>query len=144
MIRCYLLALCRASSLDAETSNFSLFSLVEAIQMVPFVPRAIVPIEVHAYFEAENEDVGTECEMRGVWISETGVETVGEAINALPITSPRPRTRAMSLRLPPSIGSYKFGIEWRQRGAAAWVREAACWPLTIHDAPVPVPANANA
>jgi len=144
-MNCYLLALCRSSSLDRDTSTFSLFSMTKDIQVLGFTPRMEVPIEAHIYLELAPEEIGTDIEMRGVWIGEDGARTSGEP-NKLPTTARFVQSRSVAIRLPPTLGLSHFTAEWRSIGDLEWKTLPTRWPLMITAAespalpPVPPPA----
>lgn len=141
MIECYLIAVCRASAIDRDTNNFSLFHVVEAVQIPPSVLGQVVPLEVHFYLETAASDVGREIEVRIVWCAEGGVETPGELHIPIKFVHRRSRTRAMALKLPMAHGNYKLRLDWRVPGSGEWKRSATYAPFDVELAPEPTPST---
>lgn len=138
MIRCYLIAMCRWSSIDEETRTLSLFNIVEDMQVAPFAPRAIVQVELHTHFICDPGDVGTELEVRHVWTSENGEETVGQRPNTFTMSGKKVRVRGLSISLPNSVGQHTLSVEWRRVGSdEMWHRSEVSWPVGIQEVAVP-------
>ena len=60
MPKCYLLAVTNGSSLDRYTNNVTLFSLIEQLnfpKQQPPPPGAVLPLEIHAYFELQPHEL---------------------------------------------------------------------------------------
>lgn len=139
-MRCYFVTMCLSSSLDRETNSFSLFNIVEELQVAPFEPGAAIQVSAHIYFETEPEDVGKSLESRTVWISDVGVETPSVTVNPIPVASSdrvRVRTRSLFMRLPPTLGRYRLVPEWREVGTDRWVRSDMSWSLVVQVGAIP-------
>lgn len=142
--RCYLLCACSGSSVDQHSNNATLFNLVEQINVPPGAPpppRGLVPLEVHAYFHLEPQEVGEPFEMRFVMVAQSGLETPSEPITHRPVT-PRFRTRVVGLPFPPVVGQYQLRLDWRRSSDEGWTRDAAAWPVAIVEA-TPRPATTH-
>jgi hypothetical protein len=125
MPRCYLLAVVQGSSIDMFSNNWTLFSLVEEVQVDQF--PATLPFEIHTYWTFAPDEVNVDFEQRLVMVPATGDE-----VSSVPIplrsTTPRLRMRSTGLRIP-APGSYELRIEWRESGGPHWARDAVFWPL---------------
>lgn len=133
MPRCYFLSVCAGSSVDQQSNNVTLFNLVEQINVPPGAPpppRGIVPLEMHAYFELGQLELGRDFEVRFVMVARTGLETPSDAFVHRAIT-PRYRTRTFGLPFPPVAGSYELRVDVRHAGEEGWRREPAAWPVAI-------------
>lgn len=141
MPKCYLIAVCRQSSLDAVTNNYSLFGLVEQVQppMFPFP----IPFEVHVYMEFEPREFEVEHEVR-VTILQNGERLTESTTFKIIPSKPRGRLRvkmAGKMQLVES-GQYHISAEWRQKDQAEWTASEIAWPLDVKAAPVaPTPAD---
>jgi hypothetical protein len=136
MPKCYLLAICGGSSLDQQSNNVTLFNLVEQLNVPPNAPPppgAVLPLEIHAYFQLAPLELNTQFELRFAMVASTGLETCTDAF-AHRSATPRYRTRTMGLPLPPVTGQYELRVDWRQAGGEGWQRDAAAWPITIVEA----------
>jgi hypothetical protein len=136
MPRCYFLTVTSGSSIDQHSNNVSLWNLIEQINVPPGAPpppRGIVPVEVHAYFELAQVELGRDFEMRYVMVAQTGLETPSDAFAHRAIT-PRYRTRTFGLPFPPVSGLYGLRVDWRYAGEDGWHREPASWPVAIVEA----------
>jgi len=122
---------------DQQTNNVTLFNLVEQINVPPGAPpppQGLVPLEIHAYFELAQGDLGRDFEMRLVMVATTGLETPTDGFLHRAVT-PRYRTRTFGLPFPPVTGHYDLCVDWRAVGEAGWHREPLRWPLAIVEAP---------
>lgn len=77
-MECYLLTICRSSSLDRDSNNFSLMHLVESIQVPEDVLGKPIPLEMHAYYISTDDELNQDYEFRIVWRCDDGRETPGE------------------------------------------------------------------
>ena len=139
MPTCYLLTCCGGSALDQQSNNFSLFNLVEQVNVpanAPHPPKGLLPLEVHAYWQLSQQEVGREFEVRYVLVAATGLETPSEVFKHRWAT-PRFRTRTYGVPLPPVIGAYELRVDWREAGNVGWRRDQSAWPITFADAPPP-------
>jgi hypothetical protein len=129
-MRFYMIAVCRGSALDGATNNFTLFSLVEAVQLVTFEPRSPIPLEAHVYMEHTPEEINTPLELRAVWRGMNGERpiTIGDP-NPFTPTTVRSRIRAEFVQLPETLGFFHLTFQWRRAGAAEWIDDPAFWPL---------------
>jgi hypothetical protein len=133
MPRCYLLALVGGSSLDRYSNNVTLFNLVEQLSFPSDrrpPPGAMIPLEVHAYFQLEPSELNQRFEMRFALVAETGLETLTDTFTHRSST-PRFRTRAMGLPLPPVSGDYQLRVDTRRTENDPWHRQSASWPLIV-------------
>ena len=67
MAHCYLLCVTTGSSIDRQSNNVSLFTLVEQINLPPDSqppPRGLIPVEIHAYFQLPEAQVNRDLELR--------------------------------------------------------------------------------
>jgi hypothetical protein len=132
-----MLAICGGSSLDQQTNNVTLWNLVEQVNIPPDAPApppgAVLPLEVHAYFELEPHEISRSFEVRFVLLAASGLETCTDAFKHRSVT-PRYRTRTMGLPLPPVTGQYTLRVDFRSPGADDWHRDAASWPIAIVEA----------
>lgn len=133
---CYLLVACGGSSLDAHSNNFSLFNLVEQINVppnAPVPPKGMIPLEVHAYWRLLPSEVGREYEARFVLVADSGLETPSEVFKFRSVT-PRFRTRSYGMPVPPVLGTYDLRVDWREVSNASWVRDPSSWPMILAEA----------
>lgn len=129
MIRCYLLAVCQASSIDRDSNCLTLFQMIEQMQfMGPWPP--VLSIEVHTYWKGVAEDVGQEMECRVIRVAEDGREESGPT-NPFAMSAVRVRNRHFAFTMPTRPGSHELRVEWRARGSEDWVRESAFWPFVV-------------
>jgi hypothetical protein len=132
-MRCYLLALGSGSSLDQQSNNVTLFNLVEQLNFPPHSqprPGALLPIEIHAYFQLSPEELNQRFELRFVIVESSGLETLTEPVQHKSST-PRYRTRTLGLPAPQAPGSYQLRVEVKLGDREHWVRDAAAWPLLV-------------
>lgn len=133
MPRCYLLANCVGSALDADSNNISLFHVLEQAQAVAPIPeKPVLPGETHVYFQLSPEDYGMAFELRILALT-MGGEEVLFASEPLPWSSdkPRMRLRMRGIGMPSRAGLYEYRVEWRRIGSESWHREAASFPLEM-------------
>jgi hypothetical protein len=129
--RCYLLSVCVASSLDQQSNNVSLFTLVEQISVrrdAP-APTGPVPLEVHAYFELQPGELPLSFEVRFLLVGPNGLETYSDPLR-LQATTARLRTKTFGLPPPPVAGLHVLRVECRSDGGP-WEREPAGWPIML-------------
>jgi hypothetical protein len=94
-----MLTVCLGSSVDQQSNNVSLFSLVEQINVpegAPPPPHGMVPLEVHAYWRLAPAEVSETFEMRFVLVAPTGLETSSDVFKHRSVTD-RFRTRTLGL-----------------------------------------------
>lgn len=127
MPTCYFLALAAGSSLDQETNTWSLFTLIENLQ-VPKVPIDL-PLETHLFWVFTPAELDMSFEGRLVIFSSSGRE---EWSDPFLLNSPtryyRLRLRGIALS---DVGEYQLSVEWRKMDAEDWTRAALFWPLTV-------------
>ena len=136
MPRCYLLTLSSASSLDQQSNNVSLFNVVEQLNLPRGVeppPGALLPLEIHAYFQLDQSELNQRFEMRFALVASTGLETLTDA-HAHKSPTLRYRTRTMGLPVPPIADSYQLRVDWRAVGTEQWSRDPLSWPLIVAQA----------
>ena len=133
MPHCYLIALCTGSSLDQQSNNISLFSLVEQINVPPGAPpppNNLIPLEVHAYFSLTGAEIGSEIEMRFALSGDTGLEAFSEPSKHR-ITTGRYRTRTVGLPYPAALGHYFLRVDFRMAGTEEWHRDPLRYPISF-------------
>jgi len=133
MPRCYLLACAVSSSLDQTSNNVSLFQLVEQVNVAPDAPRpgsGQLPVEIHAYFQVDHQELGADWELRYVLVSPTGLETSSEIFRHRVVT-PRFRTRTLGLPIPPVNGHYVIAVDFRRHGEESFRRDPLTWPVSF-------------
>lgn len=134
MPRCYFLGVCSGSSLDQGSNNVSLFNLIEQLNLPPGAkpPQSgVIPVELHAYWTLEPEEIGHSFQTRFVMLSlESGLELPTDVTQHQSQT-PRFRTRVLGLPHPPVIGQYSLKVDWRTDDSGGWVREHAIWPVNV-------------
>ena len=136
MPRCYMLTLSSASSLDQQSNNVSLFNVVEQLNLPRGVeppPGALLPLEIHAYFQLDQSELNQRFEMRFALVASTGLETLTDA-HAHKSPTLRYRTRTMGLPVPPIADSYQLRIDMRPVGTEQWSRDPLSWPLIVAQA----------
>jgi hypothetical protein len=140
MPKCYLVAVSGGSSLDQHSNNITLFNLVEQLNFPKHAlpkPGALLPLELHAYFQLEAVELNQRFEIRFVLLGTTGLETPTEVF-AHRSSTLRYRTRTFGLPAPPVAGSYELCVESRPAGSETWTRDPASWPLlVVHSDPRP-------
>lgn len=133
MPKCYLLAVTSGSSLDRYSNNVTLFNMVEQLnfpkdQLPP--AGAVLPLEIHAYFQLEPSEVNQRFEARFALVAPSGLETMTDPFaHKSPLA--RFRTRTVGLPLPPVAGTYDLRVDTRQVGSEAWHRDSLVWPLVV-------------
>jgi hypothetical protein len=133
MPKCYLLALVGGSSLDRYSNNVTLFNLVEQLNFPNDrrpPPGAVIPLEVHAYFQLDGLELNQRFEMRFSLVAPTGLETVTDTFSHRSST-PRFRTRTVGLPVPPVTGTYELRVDTRRDDSEPWHRQTASWPVTV-------------
>jgi hypothetical protein len=133
MPRCYLLTLSSASSLDQHSNNISLFNVVEQLNLPRAVeppPGALLPLEIHAYFQLDASELNQRFEMRFALVAGTGLETLTDTHTHKSPTL-RYRTRTMGLPVPIVADSYQLRVDTRAFGSEHWARDALAWPLIV-------------
>jgi hypothetical protein len=124
-MRCFLLAVSQASTLDRYTNNFSLFFLLE--EFTPSNYPARLPVYTHAFFEVPAENLEAEHEARLVLEGGDRDAFVSEPLRFQP-TSSRHRLR-MSGLVVPEPGLYRVRVEWRHLPSGPWTRDSQAWPV---------------
>ncbi|MEP7050190.1 MAG: hypothetical protein ABJB12_07555 [Pseudomonadota bacterium] len=133
MPRCYLLTLASSSSVDQQSNNVSLFNVVEQVNLPRGVeppPGALLPMEIHAYFQLEPGELNQRMEVRFALVADTGLETLTDSHPHKSATL-RYRTRTMGVPVPPVPGNYQVRVDYRPAGADDWTRDPAAWPLLV-------------
>ena len=139
MPRCYFLSVCGGSSVDQHSNNVTLFNLVEQINVPPGAPpppQGLVPLEIHAYLQVAQGEMGRDFEIRFVLVAPTGLETPTDTFVHRAVT-PRYRIRSFGLPFPPVTGHYDLRSDWRFPGEEGWRREPLAWPVSIVEAAPP-------
>ena len=128
-----MLTLASSSSLDQQSNNVSLFNVVEQLNLPRGVeppPGALLPVEIHAYFQLDPSEINQRFELRFTLVAASGLETITDAYAHKPST-PRYRTRTMGLPVPPIADNYQLRIETRLLGGEHWSRDPISWPLIV-------------
>jgi hypothetical protein len=140
MPKCYLVAVSGGSSLDQHSNNITLFNLVEQLNFPKHAlpqPGALLPLELHAYFQLAATELNQRFEIRFVLVATTGLETPTEPFSHRSTTL-RYRTRTFGLPAPPVAGSYELCVDSRLLGSETWTRDRTSWPLlVVHSEPRP-------
>ena len=132
-MRCYFLALCSGSSVDQQSNNATLFNLVEQLNVpagAPPPPRGLVPLEMHAYFQFQPDELNRLFDVRFVMVASTGLESPGEVFTHKAMAA-RLRTRTVGLPFPPVTGLYELRVDVRFNGEEGWHRDGLLWPVAI-------------
>jgi len=133
MPRCYMLTLASSSSLDQQSNNVSLFNMVEQLNLPRGVeppPGALLPIEIHAYFQLDQSELNQKLEVRFALVASSGLETLTDAYPHKSSTL-RYRTRTMGMPVPPIADSYQLRVDTRVVGSEHWTRDPMTWPLLV-------------
>jgi hypothetical protein len=130
------------SSIDRQSNNVSLFTLVEQINLPPNSPpppRGLIPVEIHAYFQLPEAQVNRDFELRFALRAETGLETLSEVFRHR-ISASRFRVRTFGLPYPPVLGQYTLQVDVRWVGNGQgpreeqhWQRQPAGWPIGLYE-----------
>jgi hypothetical protein len=132
-MRCYLLTLAGGSSLDQQSNNVSLFNVVEQLNLPHGVeppPNALVPVEIHAYFQLTDAELNQRFEVRFALVATSGLETLTDA-HVHRSSTPRYRTRVLGLPVPPIPDNYELRVDARPVGGEHWTRDPLRWPLIV-------------
>jgi hypothetical protein len=133
MPKCYLLAVTSGSSLDRYTNNVTLFNLIEQLnfpKQQPPPPGAVLPLEIHAYFELQPHELNLRFDVRFTLVASSGLETVTDGFSHRSAT-PRYRTRTVGLPMPPVFGEYQLCVDTRAEHTEVWHRDRLTWPLVM-------------
>ena len=144
MPRFYFVGVCMDSSLDQASNNFSLFNLVEQVQ-VPKLPIAL-PAEVHIYAEFEEAERGRPHELRITLEDEQGTIVWQSQASTIISAAARYRTVGQGLRLL-RPGLCRVVAEIRPAGDVnqPWARSPMAWPVQVVEGPTPTqPGDAPA
>lgn len=128
MPNCYLVAVCSGSSLDRRSNNYSLFNLIEQLR-IRSLP-ANVALQVHAYYEFDQEERGRSFELRIV-VSDGAEDSWTAPTYTFAPQQSRHRLRLQGLRIP-AAGRLRVRAEVRAAGTdLAWERSSCSWPLHV-------------
>ena len=128
-----MLTVASSSSLDQQSNNVSLFNVVEQVNLPRGVeppPGALLPVEIHAYFQLEPSELNQRFELRFALVASSGLETLTDAYPHKS-TTPRYRTRTMGMPVPPIADSYQLRVDTRLVGTEYWSRDTLSWPLIV-------------
>jgi hypothetical protein len=124
---CYLITVSRGSSLDRYSNNWSLFTLVEQVE-VKRIPIDL-PFEIHTYWKFEPHECNEDFEMRVLFVHPTGERTPGDPFS---LRSPTPRFRFRVTGFPVTVaGDCTFRVEWRRPGQETWKLCHVYWPFSV-------------
>jgi len=139
--QCYLLCVTTGSSIDRQSNNVSLFSLVEQINLPPNAQppaRGLIPLEIHAYFQLPEAHVNRDFELRFALRAQSGLETLSDVFRHR-VTAQRFRVRTLGLPYPPVLGQYSLQVDVRMiaegetsREGQSWQRQPAAWPIALY------------
>jgi hypothetical protein len=132
MAECYLFAVCESSTLDKETNNWSLFNLINGIELKAAAPpqgsEIILPLELHTHWRFTDAEIGETFYWRIV-------SSIADQINAskpydfqIKTTHHRHRVKGLPILLE---GSTAIFAEWRIGESQQWVSNPLKWPLRI-------------
>lgn len=143
MPSCYLLAVTQASALDQGSNNWSLFTLVEQLEIPADAPPpgtgAALPLEVHCYWYFDAAELAPRSFEWRLLAAAGGEERTA---TAFPLQSAKLRMRIRLQGLPVLLeGETTLRVEWREQGAVEWVRCPNFWPLILNRAAAPAPAG---
>lgn len=134
MPRCYFLGISSGSALDQGSNNVSLFNLIEQLNIPVGArppPNGVIPVELHAYWMFEPQEVGRSFQTRHVLVSAgSGLELPTE-VTQHQVKSHYFRTRSLGLPFPAVTGEYTLRVDWRSEDTGGWVRDLAIWPLKV-------------
>lgn len=134
--RPYLVAISSGSSVDQRSNNFSLFTLIEQVQL-PRIPTTL-PLEVHVYYEFDEAEMGRPHEVRVDVVDARGVSRWQSAWT--PVTSPTPRNRIVLEGVGvPEAGYFHVFATIRPAGEPVddAQRSSFGWPLEVRQAEQP-------
>lgn len=120
--------------MDRDTNNFTLFALVEQLQIPADVPTAGTPdvglaFEVHCYWRFEPDELNRTFTWRVV--AQAGAEERVSSSHRLRSETPRFRLRVQGLPLLLE-GETSLQVEWEAPDEpGAWHRSPIRWPLAI-------------
>ncbi len=134
MPHCYLLAVCAGSSLDRDTNGFSLFNLVEDIQLnirPDLDSDQTLPLETHHYWTFQPAELNQQFEIRlQITVVEASRTIYTEALQVEPPT-PKYRFRSAGFVVSGRGGRHELRVQWRTRGQDEWMTEPSLWPVNI-------------
>lgn len=132
MPRAYLIAVCSASALDQRSNNFSLFGLIEQVQLREF--PFVAPFEVHVYYEFDEVDLGRPYEVRLELFDQQAARVWHSAWIGMTSPSRRHRMVLGGIRIPNAAYFHLHSVH-RVAGAAVddSVRSSG-WPLEVSQA----------
>ena len=129
-----MLCVCAGSSVDQQSNNVSLFSLVEHVNIPPMVTppgRGAIPVEAHTYWRFEPTEMQRDLQVRYVMVNlATQLETSSDTLKHRAVTA-RVRSRLAGIPFPPVVGNYELRVDWRWDDQNEWTRTDQAWPLTI-------------
>jgi hypothetical protein len=130
---CYLLVVCESSALDQNNNTWSLFNILESIELLPNAPppgsaNLVLPLQLHAHWEFAPEEFGVQFEWRFVMAAE-GQERRSKGFTLRTEKRfHRHRIQGIPILLE---GDLHLFAEWR-RDEGAWQRSAISWPLRVN------------
>jgi hypothetical protein len=134
------MAVCSASALDQRSNNFSLFGLIEQLQVVQF--PAALPLEVHVYYEFDETELGQPHEVRIELFDEQAARVWHSPW--ITMTSPSRRHRMVLSGIQfPSPALFHVHAVHRIVGAAVddSIRSSG-WPIEVGQASLEAPPTA--
>lgn len=141
MPHCYMLSVCRSSSVDRDSNRISLFLMVEELRFSADKRPDILGLEVHCHWLASEDEIGKEFELRVQRIAEDGTEEPGPSVIMVP-RSVITRNKFFALKTPEKFGLYKLYTEWRLPSDEGWTRGDVYWPIVVNEIKPPEPKPA--
>lgn len=140
MPRCYLVAVAEASALDQTSNNWSLFNLIEQVQVAVDSPQhlagRVLPYEVHTYWEMAADEIGREFVARIVLVKNNERKESRE----LSIRPDKIRHRLRGRGVPFFFeGQSYVTVEWRFADGQDWHPTPFAWPLFVEVRPTTLP-----
>lgn len=131
-----MLCVCAGSSVDQQSNNVSLFSLVERINVPAMVTppgNGAIPVEAHTYWKFDAKEMQRELHVRYVMVNlDTRLETSSDTLKHRAVTT-RMRSRLGGIPFPPVAGNYELRVDWRWDEQDDWTRTEQAWPLAISE-----------
>ncbi len=132
---CYFVAVTHSSSLDRDTNTWSLFTLVENLNIeaefayeedeVMVFPH----VELHTFWLLEPHEFDKEFQIRFVFVTEQGKKS-SKNTYLLKSNKSRHRLRIRGLELV-RLGKLKLQVEWKADNKPKWKMCSPFWPMEI-------------
>ncbi len=132
---CYFIAVTRSSSLDRDTNTWSLFTLVENLNIQGDFAyeedeaTVFSFVELHTFWLIEPHEFDKEFQIRVVFVTEQGKKS-SKNTYLLKSNKLRHRIRINGLEVV-HLGKLKLQIEWKADNKPKWKMCSAFWPMEI-------------